>query len=516
MAKLYDKSTRRSSGLTNPEELLLALNDFLVNAKAPAVLEHGEEMMPLRPGEFSFEVRRGFVWVYVWHENRSLSRRIVAIERTGNGSLDCLIHRFGGTPGKLSLLDLDRPQTNHRALTGLRQSFGEQFRRMLFRQFPGWRIDSLSSSMDLQRSFSPAFPRARLTKGNQQIAALACPSGRNESALLTFALLWFDHVARNAKRNDQNCRLCLFLPEDCGALTAHRLRWLNDSVLRTQLFRFNAHGSAGMVDPQDLGNLETRVSPHYTPVNLLPDLTLFLRKLGESDSEIGLCPELNGAVSVKFRGVEFARVENDRFLLGMDNKEEVGPTEYTRIEHFARQLRELVRTSAPQTATAIPFSEAPECWLESAVRTQLARVDATLHALPVHGQVLTFAAGDRDLIDLLAVNRAGRLAVIELKASNDIHLPVQALDYWIRIQWHASRGELSHLFPHVPLLAEAPRLLLLAPAISFHPANVAVLRYFSPLIDVERIGINSDWKDGLKVVMRLPGAATPQSHGGSY
>ena len=516
MAKLYDKSTRRSGGPANPEELLSALNDFLANAKAPAVLEYGEEMMPLRPGEFSFEVRGGCAWVCIWHENRSLSRRIIAIERTGNGSLDCLIHRFGGATGKLSLLDLDRPQTNHRALNGLRQSFGEQFRRMLFRQFPGWRIDFLSSSMDLQRSFSPAFPRARLTKGNQQIAALACPSGKHESSLLSFALLWFDHVARNAKRNDQSCRLCLFLPEDCGALTAHRLRWLNEPVLRTQLFRFNAHGSAGMVDPQDLGNVETRVSAHYAPVHLLQNLTSFLRKLSESDGEIGLCPELNGALSVKFRGVEFGRVENDKFLLGFDNKEEIGPTEYERIEFFAQQLKELVETSAPGTASAMPFSDARECWLESAVRNQLARVDATLLEMPVHGQVLTFAAGDRDLIDLLAVNRAGRLAVIELKASDDIHLPVQALDYWIRIQWHASRGELRHLFPDIPLSAEAPRLLLLAPAISFHPANVAVLRYFSPLIDVERIGINSDWQDSLKVVMRLPGAATPQSHGGSY
>ncbi len=515
MAKLYDKSTRRSGGLRNPEELLCALNDFVADAKAPAVLEYGEEMMPLTPGEFSFEVRGGCAWIYVWHENRSLSRRIVAVERAGNGSLDCLIHRFGGAPGKLSLLDLDRPQTNHRALTGLRQSFGEQFRRMLFRQFPGWQIDFLSSSMDLQRSFSPAFPRARLTKGNQQIAALACPSAMNESSLLTFALLWFDYVARNAKRNDQNCRLCLFLPEDCGVFTAHRLRWLNELVLQTQLFRFNTHGSAGMVDPQDLGNLETRVSQHYAPVHLLPNLTSILGKLSDGDSEIGLCPELNGAVSVKFRGVEFARVEKDRFLLGLDNKQEVGPTEYARIEQFAQQLKELVRTSAPRTASATPFSDASECWLESAVRTRLARVDATLLEMPVHGQVLTFAGADRDLIDLLAVNRAGRLSVIELKTSEDIHLPVQALDYWIRIHWHASRGELSHLFPQISLSAQAPRLLLLAPAISFHPANVAVLRYFSPLIDVERVGINSDWKDDLKVVMRLQGASTPQSHGGS-
>jgi hypothetical protein len=31
---------------------------------------------------------------------------------------------------------------------------------------------------------------------------------------------------------------------------------------------------------------------------------------------------------------------------------------------------------------------------------------------------------------------ARRLAVGELKADEDIHLPLQALDYWPRVEWH--------------------------------------------------------------------------------
>ncbi len=130
--------------------------------------------------------------------------------------------------------------------------------------------------------------------------------------------------------------------------------------------------------------------------------------------------------------------------------------------------------------------------------------------------MLTFAAGDRDLVDLLAVNPAGRLTVIELKTSEDIHLPIQALDYWMRVVWHQQRGELSHLFPQLGLSAAAPRLVLLAPAISFHSSNATVLRYFSPSIDVERVGTNSDWKHDFKVVLRLKGGEMPQSHGSAY
>jgi hypothetical protein len=40
------------------------------------------------------------------------------------------------------------------------------------------------------------------------------------------------------------------------------------------------------------------------------------------------------------------------------------------------------------------------------------------------------------MIDVLAVTHAGRLAVVERKADEDIHLPLQGLDYWSRLEWH--------------------------------------------------------------------------------
>jgi hypothetical protein len=131
---------------------------------------------------------------------------------------------------------------------------------------------------------------------------------------------------------------------------------------------------------------------------------------------------------------------------------------------------------------------------------------------PVHGQLLTFAGGARELIDLLALSSSGRLAILELKTSEDIQLPLQALDYWMRIRWHAERNELAPLFPGRELAPVTPKLLLVAPALSFHPANQIVLRYFSAEIPVQRIGVNSDWESGFRVVLRLAGAEEPISH----
>jgi hypothetical protein len=97
--------------------------------------------------------------------------------------------------------------------------------------------------------------------------------------------------------------------------------------------------------------------------------------------------------------------------------------------------------------------------------------------------------------------------VIELKATADLHLPLQALDYWVRVKWHLDRGEFASFgyFPGVELRSDPPRLLLISPSLEFHPTTETILGYFSPLIDVERIGVGVEWRKGLRVMFRLSG-----------
>ncbi len=150
----------------------------------------------------------------------------------------------------------------------------------------------------------------------------------------------------------------------------------------------------------------------------------------------------------------------------------------------------------------------PEAWLESEVRKHIREIDASFLSTPVYGQVPAFAATDRGVLDLLAVDHRGQLAVIELKASEDVHLPLQALDYWMRVQWHLERREFqaNGYFPSAEirreLLCEPPRLLLVSPALDFHPTNERVLRYLSSQIPVERVGVGVEWRRELKVMFR--------------
>lgn len=397
--------------------------------RQPAFLEYGEELLPTGKGEWTTEIQSGRLLLHVLTKGRSISRRIIQVERLQNGVLHCRAERFGARNIKITLLDLARPQSEAQTLRGRRVSFGEQFRRMLLREFPGWDIKTLSAEMDLTRSLSPVFPRATLERRNQTMIAMACPALDDEPALMTFALLWYNLASRRLRDRNPDLRrtvpLVLFLPQTAGNLTAQRLRWLNPERLTCRLFRFNDHGSAGEVDPADLGNLETSlVWPHQAP---------------------GLMA-------------------------------------------------------------------APEAVLEMVVRANLDKIDASLLPEAVHGEVITRAGHAAGRADLLCLSETGELVVLELKAKEDIHLPLQALDYWMRIAKHAERGELDSLFPGRQVQRVPPRLILIAPAFSFHPSTAILLSYLSAVVCVERVGINLEWQQRFKVVLRLAGSREPASH----
>jgi hypothetical protein len=218
----------------------------------------------------------------------------------------------------------------------------------------------------------------------------------------------------------------------------------------------------------------------------------------------------DGGVSLSVHGLEFARAKGDRLEFGLTRKVPAREPNLTEIESMARELARLRTPEAADQQNAL-YSVQPERWLESQIRAHLADIDASLEPAPVYGQVPAFAGGERGVLDLVAAERTGRLAVLELKTSEDVHLPLQALDYWLRVQWHLERGEFSErgYFPGISLVRQPPRLLLIAPGLDFHPTTETILRFFSPAIPVERIGLGVEWRRKLKVVFRVRGSASP-------
>ena len=131
----------------------------------------------------------------------------------------------------------------------------------------------------------------------------------------------------------------------------------------------------------------------------------------------------------------------------------------------------------------------------------------------VYTQVPAIAgASDRGLLDLLGVTADGRLAVIELKADDDLHLALQGLDYWIRVRHHhlqtadttTGLGEFQRhgYFRGVELSPLPPRLYLVAPALHIHPVTEIVLRYISPRVEWNLLALDERWRQQIRVVWR--------------
>ena len=135
-----------------------------------------------------------------------------------------------------------------------------------------------------------------------------------------------------------------------------------------------------------------------------------------------------------------------------------------------------------------------------------------LNPAHVYAQVPAISgASDRGLLDLLGVTEDGRLAVIELKASDDQHLALQGLDYWIRVRHHHLQtidnkglGDFQRhgYFRGVELSPLPPRLYLVAPALHIHPATELILKYFSPRVEWNLIALDERWRQQIRVVWR--------------
>jgi hypothetical protein len=196
-------------------------------------------------------------------------------------------------------------------------------------------------------------------------------------------------------------------------------------------------------------------------------------------------------------------VQYRAFLYDDDHTEfEADPADHGNLD---THLEPWSATDGPRIASnRAAYRRNPEAWLESQVRQNIQSISPALLPEPVYGQVPAFAGGDRGVLDLLAVDRAGRLAVLELKASEDLHLPLQSLDYWLRVRWHLERGDFQRhgYFGETALRRTSPRLLLVSPALDIHPSNERVLRFFSPEVEVERVGVSVEWRKKLNVVYR--------------
>ena len=144
-------------------------------------------------------------------------------------------------------------------------------------------------------------------------------------------------------------------------------------------------------------------------------------------------------VALSFRGLEFGRWSREDFLFGLDGERvKLTDSNHAALDRVMLQL-DLYRSPLAEDTKHRLYRAAPERWIETLILADATRLDAQLDPKHVYSQVLALA-NDRGVLDLLGVTRRGRLVVMELKASENVQTPLQAVDYWLRIRRHQLGG----------------------------------------------------------------------------
>ncbi|MGH9640503.1 MAG: hypothetical protein ACRD3Y_10605, partial [Bryobacteraceae bacterium] len=326
---------------------------------------------------------------------------------------------------------------------------------------------------------------------------------------LAYGLNWLDWL-RETNEPLTIAGLKFLLPRDAASLTAHRAAHLDRSAVQIEIIEWPGNlEQRSTIDLKDYGNIETRLTMRRSPELWMERHREFLESaFGAALGCLDLIADARGsALSVRVRGLEIARVEGEiapRILWGIE-----GNRRSYRADHAA-DLQEFVRNAlslrSPQSAQRDHelYRLQPERWLESLLVHSVSLLDPALRDDYVYPQVPAFSGTERGVVDILSVLSDRRLAVIELKLHEEITLPLQGLDYWMRVKWLNDRKQFQEFgyFRGIELSPAPPALYLVSPAFRFHSTSQRIIRYLNSSVPVIQVGLNQQWKKGVKVLFR--------------
>jgi hypothetical protein len=374
------------------------------------------------------------------------------------------------------------------------------FQKLLRFGFPGWQAVRVLQATDRVRHQTAALLRVILARGPRRRAVLAVypeePADLT-NRILSASLLWWHSLCRR-----QPCdQLQLLLPEG----------WSERILL--MLPRFRVPFACYKYRPGDSRSLR-QIYPRPVVASEIRSPYVVFRYTGEA-------PEILQEMKAEFPELDLV-YRRDRWELGYlgfkvawyDTVRGIclydllNPTVWhpERHESFRAHVRDVLRLRAfpaPEPGHAF-FRLSPELWLESLILRDHRAICRDFSDV-IYSQVPTCLDGERKVLDLLTVTRSGQLAVIELKIQKDLDLVFQGIDYWERVEHHLRQGDFEQAgyFEGIRLAGERPLLYLVCPLFEFHRVMPVFRHYLRAQIDLRCLGINSNWREGIKILRRF-------------
>jgi hypothetical protein len=482
------------------------LESFLVGGGFD-LYEDGRLVAAVEAGRSSAEISYSKLILYCWGDGWSRSWRVVACATSGGAArLRCA----GRMNRAQRLLELRRGTPAAQAAPS-RDEFAEGLASLIEARLSGFRVESARASRDDARRLSGIYARLVLKDRDRAVAAIGVSGREPQSSIdaaLGAGLIWLDRMRLTHPHAD---RLIIFAPRGRAATLATRLTMVRPRGAAISLYEVDE--ASRLVEPVaafDQGDLadnlrraalrarwprdERRTPPEVAALTgsitrLAPDLIESRRRAG--------------SVELSIKGLEFARisVRSRRVEFGLnDERRRLDETNLPELEALVTRIVAHRRAGCDPLADEVCRMRA-ERWLESIIRRDVTAIDPALDPRYAYSQVPVYRGERRTFIDLLAATKKGRLVIMELKVAEDAEFPFQGLDYWLRVEWHRRRRDFERrgYFGGLKLADAAPLIYLVAPLLRFHGTTRLIARSIANSAPVYRIGINEDWRSGVRV-----------------
>jgi len=384
-------------------------------------------------------------------------------------------------------------------------------RRWIRSEMPGCVVLSAERRSDRARTLSRRFLRVHVRdRGDDRLIMVAGADApaELEGSMLTQGLLWFDWLRRR-KRLPEPATLFLLAPGGRANVLYHRSRFLNEERVRSVIWEYE--------DPSDQPWQPRLASAPPAPEEhrdfKWPILGPFrwsaplARVLDLAPQWIRRHPRFQEYDSLRILGLEFARVlgvHRDRICFGVGAQEtELSEENFENLRALVNQILFFRRPDSPDSHHPC-YRLQSERWLECLILEDVPRLFPELVPEAVYSQIPVYLGKEPGRVDILGADREGTLVVMELKVSENPDLPLQCLDYWGRVTDHNLRGDFERrgYFAGIRLNRRKPKIYLVSPVFSFHDSTERVLRYLESDLEVWKIAINEDWRNGVRILAR--------------
>ncbi|MCI0664900.1 MAG: hypothetical protein L0220_27870 [Acidobacteria bacterium] len=478
----------------------------------------GDKMIaPLDRNNSELSVQWGkliFAW---WDDDHSQNWRVTAFEIDESSIYLQVTRGLARNTSTLTLRNSSSweklPEFNGLMLPERRKLFLRLLARTLIARFDDLTILRATKGADRSRSVPGKYARLTIRKKGEIILVIGASSAEipaNIEGVAAAGLIWLAGFNRDKDPKLQARQLWFCLPPENSRTVSERLSLIDAGRLEARIacFEFDERReeiiSLSLATQYELFNTNTRqmmwpiehgehVHLRRRILSLAPGSIEVRQRAGDE----GECYAING--------LEFACLsagETVKFgVAGCTSK--TGVLDQSNFNALANLVKEILlyRSVSTPDPDHSYYRLRPEAWLESLLRRNIHALDGRLNQAYIYSQIPSWRGAQRSVLDLLTINDENRLVVIEIKVAEDAQLPIQGLDYWLCIEQARLLGEFERrgLFPGIGIANRPPLLYLVAPQLRFHRTFTELARLLSPQIEAYRIGVNANWRMGVRV-----------------